>query len=157
MTSYATRRGMITSLVVLAALPGCSIYHLAVSRTVRVKTVEFHVADDANDDTPIAVDIVNVSDNSALIEEIAKMTADGWFARKEQLRRDFRDDLDVASWELVPGTFRRREQLEKPTVTHAAFLFARYNTPGAHRYRLTDDEEDIVVKLEAEDFSLIAQ
>jgi type VI secretion system protein len=139
------------------ALSGCSIYHLAVPRTVQVHAIEFHVADDANDDTPIAVDIAYLSNNSALVDEVAQMTAEDWFTRKQQLRRDFRDDLDVVSWELVPGTFRPREQPEPPKVNHAAFLFARYRAPGAHRYRLTEAEEDIVVKLEGDDFSLAAR
>ena len=157
MTSHPTRRDLIAPLIAVALLPGCSIYHLAVPRSVRVHAIEFHVADGANDDTPIAVDIAYVSDNSALTEELAQMTAEDWFTRRAQLRRDFRDDLDVASWELVPGTFRPREQPEPPKVSRAAFLFARYHTPGPHRYRLTDAEEDIVVKLEADDFSLAAR
>jgi type VI secretion system protein len=144
-------------LAAMLLLSGCSAYHLVVPRTVRVRWIEFRVVERANENTPIAVDIAYLAANPALIEEVAKMTADDWFSRKEQLRRDYRDEVEMASWELVPGTVTPRAKLDKPAVTRAAFLFARYHAPSPHRYRLTDDDDDILVRLDTDDFSVTAR
>lgn len=150
----AARRALLPLLLAaVASLPACSLF----TRPVWVRSIEFRVAEAANDDTPVAVDIVYLTADPALTEEIAKMTAEDWFTRKEQLRRDFRNDLDVTSWELVPGTIRHRETLERPRVTQTGFLFARYHAPGSHRYRLTVAETAILVKLDAADFAVVMQ
>jgi type VI secretion system protein len=142
-----------TLLLAVAWLPGCSL----LAKPVWVRSIEFRVAESANDDTPIAVDVVYLTADPGLTEEITRMSAEDWFSRKDQLRRDFRNDLDVASWELVPGSIRHREKLAKPRVSEAGFLFARYHAPGPHRYRLTTEETAILVKLDAADFSVTTQ
>jgi hypothetical protein len=143
---------------ILLLLPqGCAAYHWVVPRTVSVRWIEFHVAENANDDTPIALDIAYLAADQTLIEEVAKMTAEDWFTRKEQLRRDFRDKVYAMSWELVPDTIAPRKKLERPEAGNAAFIFARYHTPMPHRYRLTDDDDDILVKLGSDDFSVTAR
>jgi type VI secretion system protein len=155
MSGILSRRALIPLLLAAPALQGCSLYHMVVPRTVRVQTIAFHVAKGINDDAPVAVDIAYLDANKTLTAEVAKMTAADWFRRKAQLRRDFRDELDVVSWELVPGTDIPRKDLDEPNVDRAAFMFARYHAPGPHRYRLTDDDEDILVTLNKDDFTVI--
>jgi hypothetical protein len=74
--------------------------------------------------------------------------------RKAQIRRDFPGEVDVQGWELVPGQLMPRTRLRSPHVNRAGFLFVRYSLPGAHRHRFTDDDDDISVALDADDFKV---
>ena len=148
------RRRAIAAVASMALLPGCAAYDLLFATRVAVRRIEIRVAEGINENSPVALDLVHLSGNRTLIEEVAKMTAEDWFGRKAQLRRDFRDEVDVRSWEVVPGQLLPRTWLDRPQVNRAAFLFARYRAPGPHRYRLTENETDILVVLEASGFSV---
>jgi type VI secretion system protein len=85
----------------------------------------------ANDNSPIAVDIVTVADKKTL-DEVSKFSARTWFAQKQDYVRMHPSRVRVASWEWVPG-----ERVDAVRVTGTAgakgvILFANYSTPGAH-------------------------
>jgi type VI secretion system protein len=147
-------RRAVPALAICLAVAGCSVFRGLTAPSVVVRSIELRVAEKANENTPIAVDLVYLSSSQALQDQVAKMTAEDWFARKDQVARDFRGELDVMGFEPVPGQVIARRRLASPKVNDAAFLFARYRTPGSHRYRLTEDDTNIAVVLGGDDFGV---
>lgn len=92
-------------------------------------------APEANMDSPVAVDLVFTLDADAL-NGVANLSAGQWFKDKGQLQLAYPTGLSVRSFELVP----RRAVAYDLTATDqdgvAAFIFANYPTPGAHRARV---------------------
>lgn len=111
---------------------GCSFWQ----NRVEFKAVVIETVPDANDNAPVAVDIVAVSD-SALTPTVQALTAAQWFNAKSQLLRDAPDGLRVWSLELVPGSrFVANENPLLGAQAEAILLFARYRSEGEHRLRL---------------------
>lgn len=123
----------------LLALPllaaGCSSLF---GPDVRVRRIAIAVAPEANGNAPIALDLVHVSDRPPLATALSELTGAEWFERRAQYRRDWPRDLDIRSWEVVPGQILPEERLPSPPVGAAALLFALYQTPGVHRARLAE-------------------
>jgi type VI secretion system protein len=85
-----------------------------------------------NSGSPLAVDLLVVYDQT-LFAELQHLDAAGWFATREQSRRDHGDALDSHLREWVPGQ-------EVPPVTvhygrraEGGIVFADYASPGSHR------------------------
>lgn len=116
-------------LAVLMAI-GCS----ALRRPLLLRV---HIAPRANQNRPLAVDLVAASDKR-LGELLSKTPAAEWFAKRAQFERDYprHGALEVQSWEWVPGQVV--DELEIPLMSSpkAIFLFARYANGGDHRARL---------------------
>lgn len=122
------------------ALAACEL----ISPRVPLETIAFTVADKANNNAPIAVDLVMVSAGPQ-VDAVLAMTAQDWFQKREQFQRDYPNEIQVASWELVPGQVRPPERVKRKENLFAAVVFASYNTPGAHRVRLGVQENPRVV------------
>lgn len=128
--SYLARIIFITCLALLNN--GCSFW----SNQVELKTVVIDTAADANDNTPVAVDIVAIADAS-LVPVVQTLSATQWFNARAQLQRDYPGGLQVWSLELVPGS--RFTTDDNPLIgapAEATLLFARYRSEGEHRLRL---------------------
>ncbi|MBK1662226.1 type VI secretion protein [Paracraurococcus ruber] len=134
----------------LALLPGCGTMF---ARRVAVRRIAIAVAPGANDNTPIALDLVHVSDRPPLAGEIGALAAADWFERRSQYQRDWARDLEVRSWEVVPGQVLPEERLPAPRVSSDAFVFALYRRPGAHRTRLASGGR-LLVRLGAEEMQV---
>jgi type VI secretion system protein len=111
-------------------------------------------SDDINNDSPVAVDVVLVSDD-AMLARLADLPASKWFAGRADLANTFPKSLRYRSWEIVPG-----QRLEVPGDMFAgprvagAFVFANYQTPGAHRVRIEQFRDRLVVQLDNNAFSV---
>ncbi len=148
MTGFpALRRwGVITTILAIGlTLPACA------SR-VSTRSLVLAAGPEVNDQTPVAVELVLVRDRS-LAETVGGLTARGWFETRDQLERDHPGALRVHRWELVPDQvvevpfpFRDRRGV-------AAFIFANYLSPGAHRARI-DDRRRLTLHLGREAFSV---
>ncbi|BDB30025.1 hypothetical protein CTP10_R74410 (plasmid) [Cupriavidus sp. P-10] len=114
---------------------------------VKWKQVVLNAADDANGNSPVAVDVVLVSDE-ALQGRLVELPASKWFAGRTDLSNTYPGSLRFRSWELVPG--QRLEvppqEFEGPRVT-AVFVFANYPEPGAHRVRIDQFSGTLAVQL----------
>lgn len=111
---------------------GCSFW----SNQVELKTVIIDTVAQANDNTPVAVDIVAIADAS-LVPVVQTLSATQWFNAKAQLQRDYPDGLRVWSLELVPGSrFTADDNPLSGAPAEATLLFARYRSEGEHRLRL---------------------
>lgn len=118
--------------VLLILTSGCSLWQSRVD----ISSVVIDVAQDANDNAPVAVDMVAISD-AALIAQIQSLSAEQWFTAKPQLLRDAPNALHIWSLELVPGShFVTENNPLKGTPAQAIVLFARYRSDGDHRLRL---------------------
>jgi type VI secretion system protein len=108
--------------------------------------------DDANQNSPVAVDLVLVGDQ-ALIDTLITMPASRWFAGRADLLRTFPGALTVRSHEVVPGqSLRLGESAWAGRKSLAAFVFADYLVPGEHRERLSLTGAGHVIQLGARGF-----
>ena len=111
-------------------------------------------ADGANLNSPVAVDIVLVLDESAL-EKLAALPASKWFQTRADLLRTFPGTFSYRSWEVAPGQLLRirGDSFGSPSVV-GVFVFADYLTPGDHRMRVEQLEVGIIVELGARGFTV---
>lgn len=116
-----------------------------------LEKVNFKVAKNVNGNSPIAVRLVIAYDDGVM-GEVSKMTADQFFEKESQLKKDHANDMDVVAWEVVPGQEMDSESIS-PTKAYGkgGFVFARYSTPDAHRESLAD-EQVITIHLDEKDF-----
>lgn len=135
-----SRRALGAALVPLA-LSACGL----VRSTVPVRSIAFRVAENANGNSPIPVDLVLISDD-AVTAPVMALTAADWFQRREQFLRDFPGKIRIMSFELVPGSTVAARPVERSPRPVAAVVFANYQIPGAHRLRISD-QSDLIVSL----------
>jgi hypothetical protein len=131
---------------VSAKVPG------AQGRATQKFSIQVNVADAANQNYPIAMDLVAVADKK-VVAEIGKLSAKDWFDRRTQVLRDYQGNVSVASWEWVPGQHAGPISVEIAPKTRVAYVFANYINAGGHR-ALVDVKAPVVVNLGPEDFSI---
>ena len=90
------------------------------------------VAPDANNNSPIAFDVVLATDK-ALVKKLLAMSAADWFNKREQIKRDYQGKIQVHSWEWVPGQDVGKVPVEVSVSVVGAVGFADYSTSGEHR------------------------
>ena len=118
------------------------------------KEVLITAADGANLNTPAAVDVVLVLDESAL-EKLAALPAPKWFQTRADMLKTFPGSYIYKSWEVSPGQTLRLPgaAFGSPSVV-GVFVFADYLTPGEHRMRVEELQNGIIIELAARDFSV---
>ncbi|HTA43779.1 MAG TPA: hypothetical protein VK789_15095 [Bryobacteraceae bacterium] len=100
--------------------------------------LDVHIDNNANSDSPVAVDLVSVNDKD-LAKDLAKMTASDWFQKRDQIREDNPKAADITvmkSWEWVPGQVIGTLQIPMKKKPRALLIFANYGTPGPHRAKI---------------------
>ena len=130
----------------LVVLAGCA----AKIDTRRIGVV---ATEDANDSSPIPVELVLVKDET-LLETLLALPARDWFARREQLKADFPRGFESAYFEYVPG---QRVDLRRLPFDgrkgHALIVYANYRAPGEHRLR-ADTWKRVILRLGESGFTL---
>jgi len=145
-TARLTRRRAAAPAIALALLlapAGCLPFRGG--GAVRLRGYALHAGEQANGDSPVAVDVVVVTDR-ALVEPLSKLKAAEWFARRAQLQLDHPAGVRVTSLEPVPGQRLPWRRVRWRGKAAAAFVFAGYATPGDHRVRV-DPFRWIVIQL----------
>lgn len=100
------------------------------------KSVTVVASSDANQDSPVAVDLVFVRD-PALLEVLNATPASKWFATRTDLQRAFPEGVGVVSLEVVPGqTLRLTDPARIHQLALVILAYADYPPPGEHRVRL---------------------
>jgi type VI secretion system protein len=141
--------GAAVILAVVVALSGCGSF----ARPGGIKTGEIIVtaALDANENSPVAVDVVLVYD-PAVIEKLVSLPAATWFAEREQFLRDAPDGIDVLRHEIVPGTTQTITVSNVQRLkASGAVIFVNYLNDGEHRLRI-DALETVRLQLLKEKF-----
>lgn len=136
-----------------AGLAGCSMLFPSGDK-VKWDELTLAAGEEANNDSPIAVDVVFVTDKT-LLARIAELPASKWFAVRGDLTGTFPDAIRYQSWELVPGqrVVVPGDKLRGPRVA-GVFVFADYPGPGAHRARVERFDGRLVVQLGDNAFSI---
>ena len=116
--------------------------------------MKINIASDANNDNPVAFDLVLVTDQM-LLEELGKISASEWFENRNQYRLDYPQEtgLRAGSWEFVPGQVVVLEPITVKREIVGGIIFANYFTPGEHR-TVIDPRKSFVVTLGAESFTV---
>lgn len=109
--------------------------------------VKVHVSPGANNNNPVAVDLVLVSDKK-LLQELMKMSAGEWFEKRHQVKLDYPKEtgLEAGRWEWVPG---QQVKVDRVTVKYevvGGVVFANYFNAGIHRAPI-DPRKGILITL----------
>ena len=113
--------------------------------------VKVHVSPTANQNNPVAVDLVLVSDKK-LLKELTKMSAKDWFENRHQVQLDYpkETDLTAGTWEWVPGQAVEIERLPVSVDIVGGVVFANYFSDGPHR-AVINPRKDILITLGEDD------
>lgn len=116
------------------------------------RSVTITASDDANGNSPIAIDLVFVRDQ-ALLDTLTKTPAARWFSSRTDIVQSFPEGVGVLSYELVPKqSIRVAEAAFEKQRAFGVLAFANYPLPGEHRVRLKLDAEAYLVQLGANGF-----
>lgn len=139
---------------VALALGGCSMLGLS-GEKAKWSEVTFTASDDANNNSPVAVDVVLVSD-PAMLARLAEMPASKWFAAREDLVSTYPKNLRYRSWEIVPSQHVDVSgDVFAGSRVAGAFVFANYQDPGAHRARIEHFSGHMVVQLDSNNLTVV--
>jgi type VI secretion system protein len=116
--------------------------------------MKVHVSPQANNNNPVALDLVLVKDKK-LLKELLKISAREWFEKRTQYRLDYPKEigLSAGSWEWVPGQVVNIEPLSLKGKLAGGIIFANYLSPGRHN-ALIDPRKSVVVNLGAENITV---
>lgn len=133
-------------LVLLASLAACGLGVRTRALTGGKLHVEVRAADTANQNHPVAMDVLLVYDRH-LLRDLLKLSASEWFEKRDQFQRDDPEGkaFQVWSWEWVPGQ-HSTVALPLQAKAKGGVMFAQYGTRGEHRARL-DPHSSVVVEL----------
>jgi type VI secretion system protein len=125
---------MLTGLLYCIGMMGCS----AVTQPLRKAShlsgqiiLDASIAPDANQNMPVAVDIVTIDDKKTLAE-VSAFTAQTWFDKRTAYLRMHPTALHVSSWEWIPGQQLASIKIPQTAVADGILLFANYSTAGDH-------------------------
>jgi type VI secretion system protein len=144
------------ALLAAALLSGCGFTFFGLfgdDKAIATRAIEIDVAQGANQDSPIAIDIVYVEDQQ-MVPLLLQMTARDWFQKRSQMSQAFPTGFVLTSFELVPGQKGPVEEVPSNAKSAiAAFVFANYAADGTHRARI-DGLKRAVIDLGGNDFSV---
>lgn len=142
------------SLAAACLLAGCGMFGGPKAVKPDWKELRIVTAVDANDNSPLAIDVVLITER-ALVDDLSALSAAQYFAARDDMRRSQPDALVVQSLELAPGqSFEIDPKPFRAKKGWAALMFANYGTPGAHRYRLQLGSSGYLLRLDAQDARL---
>ena len=137
-------------------LSGCGFTFFGLfgdDKSIQTRAIEIEVAQGANQDSPIAIDVVDIHDEQ-MVPLLLQMTAHDWFQKRNQIAQAFPTGFDLASFEVVPGQKGPSEEVpSKSKSAIAAFVFANYAADGTHRARI-DALKHAFIELGSKDFSV---
>jgi type VI secretion system protein len=116
------------------------------------KSIVVTASEDANENSPVALDLVYVKDQ-AMLTALLATPANKWFATRSDIRRSFGESVNVTSLELMPTqSLQLNGKALAGNRALAALVFADYPGPGEHRERLQMATTGYVVHLGAKGF-----
>lgn len=123
---------LLLTLGALGALSACGVATKVRSAFGGELPFRVTVAPDANENSAVAVDLVVVYDTKVL-DQLMKLRASEWFARKQQFLNDFSNEVTVRGWEWVPSQAVDEQSIAYRSGARKVVLFADYHTEGDHR------------------------
>lgn len=109
--------------------------------------VKVHVSPRANNNNPVAVDLVLVKDKK-LLQELMKMSASEWFEKRHQVELDNPKETGLAAgrWEWVPGQQVKLDMVPVKLEVSGGVVFANYFSAGTHRAPI-DPRKGVLITL----------
>ena len=141
--------------VLCGAVTGCGGALRSVRSLLHIKgslTLTVQVVPQANQNSPVAVDVVLVHD-AKLLKQLTGMSAKDWFAKRTDMERTAPGKLQTVSWEWVPGQNVGKVIVRGTAVADGVVLFANYATKGDHRALLPHGGK-LAIQFAAKDFEL---
>ena len=108
-----------------------------------------------NNGAPVAVDLVLVLDQKLLVM-LGALRAAEWFNNRHDFLRQYPNQLQVTSWEIVPGqVIKPMTVADDQTKLVGVLIFADY--PGQQTFRANaTGMSNVRVHLSKADFSIVA-
>lgn len=120
-------------------------------------SVTILAANDANLNSPVALDVVVLKDEASL-NMLISMPAAKWFATRGEMEKTFPQAINYKSFEVAPGQTLRIAAADFGSARVAGVvMYADYLTPGEHRIRVDQLQGTVLVQLGARDFTVTAQ
>lgn len=116
--------------------------------------IKVDVSPQANNNNPVALDLVLVKDEK-LFKELMKISAAEWFEKRKQYQLDYPKEtgLNAGSWEWVPGQVVSIDPMPFKDKFAGGMVFANYLNPGTHR-AVINPSKPVVITLGAEDIAV---
>ena len=127
--------GGVAALLLLTACPKVQVPKKIPGTSGESKLdLKVHVSPKANNNNPVAVDLVLVSDKK-LLQELMKMSASEWFEKRHQVQLDYPKEtgLGAGRWEWVPGQEVKVDRVTVKFEVVGGVIFANYFNAGAHQ------------------------
>lgn len=106
-----------------------------------------------NNNSPVLIHVIIFYDDNGR-QRIGEMNSDEYFKNAKQIERDYRSTIEIFEIDVPPGVKIDPVCISPKNVMGTACgIFARYDTPGAHRYNVGSDRI-IEIELGANDFKV---
>jgi type VI secretion system protein len=102
------------------------------------------ISADANQNSPLPVDLALVSDKG-LLKTLAQMPVADWFAKRSQLQADHAKQLAVRSWEWVPGQAVGPVPVKVAPAVDGAVIFAEYSSSNAKAILVSNPRQTLTL------------
>lgn len=152
MRSFLLSASTVAIVMLFTACPKVKIPPKIPGKAVESKVdVKVHVSPAANNNNPVAVDLVLVSDKK-LLKELMKLSASEWFEKRHQFALDYPKEigLEAGRWEWVPGQQVKLDRVIVKTEVAGGVVFANYFNAGTHRAPI-DPGKGVLITLGEED------
>lgn len=139
----------------LILIAGCGLPKRITYDTTRHESKLFlnvNLSANANQNNPVALDLVLV-DDKALLKQLSAMPASQWFQQKAQVERDHPGLAQWKSWEWVPGQVVPPITIPINPKVKGGIIFAQYFTSGAHRAAVKT-QGHLQINFQANDFTI---
>ena len=141
-------------LLIMLNLSSCSIIGILGPPNNEVRNIALAALQGANDNQPVAVDVVFVY-SKELAAAIQSLTANDWFRQKQEYLSVYPGTIKFMHWELVPESLGTTQLLPPDSSDALAVIaFAAYTAAGTHAIDITGVEE-VTLQLGARAMSLI--
>lgn len=120
---------------------------------VWLQEVRFNQVGVINGNSPVMVHVIIFYDEASY-KTIGALNSDQYFQQADQIERDYRATIEVYKYEIPPGVKMDPQCISpRSAMGKACGIFARYATPGAHRYNVGSDRI-IQINLGPNDFNV---
>ncbi|MDH3601083.1 MAG: hypothetical protein OEU26_15800 [Candidatus Tectomicrobia bacterium] len=124
-------------ILLLGLLSACGIGTRTRALLGKKLRVQVQVSEAANQKSPVALDLLLVYDKK-LLKELLQLSANEWFDRRRQFRRNYPNGkgFNAWEWEWSPGQNVAVQELPLMAKAKGGLVFARYFAPGEHRVQI---------------------
>lgn len=88
-----------------------------------------------------------------LFNNLSTLSAQDYFAQYEQIKKDSGGQAEFLVYEITPGQIIEAKEVPSTTSGEGVLIFARYRSPGDHRYSV-GEEKEVLIHLDKTDFTV---